>query len=137
MASGCSRLTASYCSRTGTGFRVRLIEDLASKLPGGGVLDAHSTDGADLRAQGRGPDHHPVLPGPPGRLPVLGALNQHLDGPAQPAPIRSFGDPPLGLEQHVDATFLLGRRHVIRLPGGGRARSWREALDVDHVELDL
>src|SRR6266566_71372 len=106
MASGCSRLTASYCSRTGTGFRVRLIEDLASKLPGGGVFDGHSTDGADLRAQGRGPDHHPVLPGPTSGLPVVGPLHQHLDRPAQPAPVRIFGDTPLGLQQHIDPAFL-------------------------------
>src|SRR6266568_8931292 len=34
-------------------------------------------------------------------------------------------------------TTRFGRRHIIRLPGRRGARSWREALDVDHVELDL
>src|ERR1700682_2600350 len=124
MASGCSRLTASYCSRTGTGFRVGLVEYLAAKLPGGGVLDGHAADGPRLGTKRRGPDDHAVLPRPTGGLPLIRPLDKHLDGLAQPALVGIFRNPPLCLEQNVDPAFLLGRCHIIRLPGRRRARSW-------------
>src|ERR1700682_1683764 len=124
MASGCSRLTASYCSRTGTGFRVGLVEYLAAKLPGGGVLDGHAADGPRLGTKRRGPDDHPVLPRPTGGLPVLGPLDPQLDGLFAPALSGVCRNTPLCLEQNVDPAFLLRRCHIIRLPGGRRARSW-------------
>src|SRR6202035_4936779 len=112
MASGCSRLTASYCSRTGTGFRVCLVEYLAAKLPGGGVLDGHATDGPRLGTKRRGPDDYAVLPRPTGGLPLIGPLDQHLGGLGQPAPVGLFRNPPFCLEQNDDPAFLLRRCHI-------------------------
>src|SRR6202165_1822410 len=76
----------------------RLVEHLASQLPGGGLLDTHPADRAGLRAQWRGADDDPVLSSAPGDLAVLRTLHPHLDGAAEPAAIGLFRDSSLGVE---------------------------------------
>src|SRR5438552_2496146 len=122
----------------GAGFSgVALVERLAFQLPGGRLLDVHSSHGAHFGAQRRGPEDYPILSRSPAELAILNALYQNLHGSSQPAPIRSLCNPPLRVQQHVDAALLFCLRDIVRLPGGRGPRPRRKALNMYDVELDL
>src|SRR5947199_6851651 len=138
MASGCSRFTLRYCSRTGAGFSaVALVDGLAFQLPGRGLLDVNQSHGARFGAERSGPKHDPVLAAAAAELAIRSALHQHLDRPTQPATIRVFRNPSLRVQQHVDAALLFCRQHVVRLPGGRSTRPRGKTLNVHDIELDL